>query len=85
MLEDEVFRLCKNLKKITLHDGITTIKNGAFESCLSITEFVIPKKIAILNTDSFAKCEKLKTVTIPKSVKTIKQGVFKDCKSVPVL
>lgn len=61
------------IKKLELKKGITSISNGAFNSC-KITEVTIPSTVKEIDRNAFFKCSKLKTVTIPAATKVIGEG-----------
>lgn len=45
----------------------------------SITSFVIPNHIKVINEGAFLQCYKLKSIIIPNSVISIEYGAFTDC------
>ena len=59
-------------------DGVTEIKNYAFEDCTSLTNIVIPDGVKKIGVYAFYRCESLKKVSLPKKVK-LGHGVFHGC------
>ena len=65
----------------TIPDSVTTIGNGAFDGCDSLTSVTIPDNVTTIGEWAFQGCESLTSVTIPDSVTTIGYGAFADCDS----
>ena len=71
---------CKN--SIIPSDGsITSIGDGAFESCYGLTSITIPDSVTYIGNDAFNGCNGLTSVTIPDSVTSIGYSAFADCSS----
>ena len=51
-LGNYVFNLCKNLKSITLNEGLLTISNKAFNSCEALKTITIPSTVTTLGSKS---------------------------------
>ncbi len=60
-----VFRNCKQLKKVTLGNGLLEIKKNAFEGCTAIEEIVLPNSLKKLADGAFSDCTSLKRVVFP--------------------
>ena len=58
---------------------MTTIGNGAFNSCTGLTEVTIPNSVTTIGNGAFNSCTGLTEVTIPNSVTTIGDGAFDSC------
>lgn len=64
--------------KYTLADP-TSIGNGAFSPCGSITSIDIPNGVTSIDDYAFDSCSSLSSVTIPNSVTSIGWGSFNYC------
>lgn len=58
---------------------VTTIGNGAFSGCASLTAITIPKHINVVT--GFSNCKELSSVTIENGVANIAFGAFFACDS----
>lgn len=57
----------------------TTIGNGAFANCTSLTSITIPNSVTTIGNSAFAACSGLTSVTIPNNVTTIGSEAFRGC------
>lgn len=71
----------EDIKNVNIDTGITTISNGAFDSCVNIVSVKIPNSVKLIDAGSFAACYSLTNVTIPNSVEKISNGAFWECVS----
>ena len=62
-------------------DSVTTIGNGAFDYCHSLTSITIPDSVTKIGSRAFANCSSLTSVTIPDSVTEIGNYAFFSCDS----
>lgn len=58
---------------------VTTIEDGTFADCTSLTSVTIPDSVTKIEDGAFADCTSLTSVTIPDSVTTIGYDAFKGC------
>ena len=66
---------------ITFNEELTSIGNGAFSWCESLTSITIPNSVTSIGNDAFEYCHSLSEITIPNSVTEIGGGVFYNCTS----
>ena len=71
----------KNIEKVTLPEGITTIYDGAFYGCENLKSINIPDGVTLISIDAFKGCKGLKEIKLPDSVITIGKGAFDGCES----
>jgi hypothetical protein len=55
---------------------VTSIGDGSFIECSSLTSLTIPDGVTTIGQSAFADCSKLSSVTIGKSIKTIGNNAF---------
>lgn len=64
---------------LVIPQGVTEIKSGAFENCLSLISVTIPNSVISIGSSAFWMCENVVSVTIPNSVTSIGAWAFRDC------
>ena len=64
------------VKKITLPNGIETIKECAFSYCTSLEQINIPDTVKTIKSGAFFNCMALRSVTIPVTVTEIPENAF---------
>lgn len=60
-------------------DSVTSIGDGAFGNCSSLTSITIPNSITRIGDSAFSSCKSLISATIPESVTSIGAEAFKSC------
>lgn len=68
---------CKNLKKVTLNEGLKEINNLAFADT-NIEEITIPSTVEEIEHSAFFMCYNLKIVTLNEGLKGINNLAFND-------
>ncbi len=69
---------CKN--SIIPTDGsVTSIGDGAFHSCIGLTDIIIPDSVTNIGDGAFVGCSGLTDIIIPDSVTGIGDGAFHSC------
>ena len=74
-----------SIKTVIIAQGVTTISDGAFLGCISLTAVDIPNSVNIIGNMAFSGCISLTSVDIPNSVETINFSAFRDCESLAVV
>ena len=67
------------ITEYTIPNSVTTIGEGAFSHCESLTSVTIPDSVTTIGEYAFACCSNLTSVTIPNSVTTIGRLAFAKC------
>ena len=65
----------------TIPNSVTTIGEGAFNCCDSLTSINIPNSVTTIGKGAFAFCKSLININISNSITTIGKGAFRGCKS----
>ena len=61
--------------------SVTSIGDGAFYYCLSLTSITIPNSVTSIGSSAFSNCSSLTSITIPNSVTSIGNDAFSYCSS----
>ena len=64
-------------------NSVTTIGEGAFRGCDSLTSINIPNSVTTIRKSAFWGCKSLTNINIPNSVTTIEDGAFHNCINLP--
>ncbi|MBQ6507933.1 MAG: leucine-rich repeat protein [Flexilinea sp.] len=78
-ITDSAFYNHKNLKSVTIPEGVTSIGSSAFSWCQALTEVSIPETVTSIGDAAFSWCTSLKKITIPDSVTSIGVSGFERC------
>ena len=70
-----------SISKCIIPDGVTSINNYAFYSCIHLKKVDIPDSVICIDNYGFRGCKSLETITIPNNVINIGYCIFKDCRS----
>ena len=65
----------------TISNSVTTIGEGAFCGCESLTNINIPNSVTTIGKGAFSHCDSLTSINIPNSVTTIGISAFWGCDS----
>ena len=69
----------QNIKSYIIPDSVTSIGNGAFSGCSSLSSIVIPDSVTSIGEWAFSDCSSLFNIVIPKSVTSIGDCAFIGC------
>jgi hypothetical protein len=64
---------------VSIPGSVTNIGNGAFQSCASLTNLVIPPRVVTLEPYAFALCQNLATARIAATVMNLDNTAFFGC------
>ena len=76
--------LCYGMNKLTsieIPNSVTSIGDGAFQSCESLTGIEIPNSVTRIGDGAFKYCSNLTSIEIPNSVTSIGEFTFYCCDS----
>ena len=76
-IENEAFKNFKNLKELTLKNGIENIGEGAFEGT-QISSISIPSSIKEIKAKTFKDCWYLKKIDFSNGIERIGENAFED-------
>ena len=60
--------------------GLTTLSEGAFENCASMTAVKLPRNLTAIGARAFKGCAKLKSLLLPDGLTAIGEEAFDGCK-----
>lgn len=80
-VDNQGFKDCKNLIKVTLPETINTLDDYSFYGCENLVSINIPEGVTDIGSSAFYNCYKLESITLPKGIKTIKPLTFFYCVS----
>ena len=69
----------KESKNYKIPNSVTSIGDGAFSWCNSLTSITIPESVTSIVYSAFISCRSLTNITIPKSVTSIAGWAFSSC------
>lgn len=74
----------KTIISITMPDSVTTIEDGAFQSCTALTKVTLSKNLKSIDRLAFTNCAKLKSIQLPYGLERIETGAFNSNTSLTV-
>lgn len=78
------FQDCKNLKSVTLPDGITKISKSLFLNCQNLKKIKLDNSVEIIEESAFENCIQLEIDELPSNLKSIGANSFKNCQSIKI-
>ena len=70
-----------NSSEFIIPDNVTSIGDGAFRDCTSLTSITIPDSVTSIGAYAFCNCSNLTSITIPEGITSIGNYTFYGCKS----
>ena len=71
----------QNIESYVIPSSVTSIGEGTFSVCRSLSEIVIPSSVTSIGDFAFSFCLSLSEIVIPSSVTSIGKGAFFRCHS----
>ena len=68
-----------SVQKIEIGNGVTNIRDYAFNSCNSLASITIPDGVTSIGNNAFGSCYSLASITIPNGVTSIGGSAFYGC------
>lgn len=69
----------KNIKKIIIAEGVTSIGSSAYDTCNRMTSVVIPDSVTVINPQAFRGCGSLISAVVPEGVTRYNDYIFMNC------
>ncbi len=69
----------KDITKVMIEDGVTSVGACAFKDCTALETVVISDSVTTIGNEAFRGCKSLKDLTLGMSVKSINYAAFRDC------
>ena len=76
---DDVPWNANDVKKVIIENGVTTVGNSAFYSCMNLTQVTLPDSLVEIRESAFGACVNLPEIVIPEGVTKIAEGAFYSC------
>ena len=67
------------ISELDIGHSVTSIGDGAFRYCYSLTSVTIPNSVTSIGSSAFSYCTELTNMTIPDNVTSIGDGAFDEC------
>ncbi|MBE6620846.1 MAG: leucine-rich repeat domain-containing protein [Ruminococcaceae bacterium] len=77
----EAFAGVKNIVKVYMGSGVTSIDKKAFFECTQLTTVIPSKTLRAIGDSAFSHCKALESITLPESLETIGGAAFSVCLS----
>ena len=71
----------RQIRSVTVAEGITVIGNHAFAGCESLEEVHLPESVIEIQYEAFLDCKRLSLAELPESVEVIGRAAFQGCQS----
>ena len=71
--------LIREIRTVTIENGVDRISAGAFQNCTNLRTITIPESVTDIGRCAFKNCTSLTSIAIPAGVSIIRPGTFQDC------
>ena len=78
MIEDGAFSNCKELKGVTIQEGLKVMGSEVFLSCDELVEINLPSSLEIISDSIFKGCKRLNILKIPAGSSEMYKTIFGD-------
>ena len=79
IIETATNTLIAGFKNTVIPNSVTSIRDGAFKNCSSLTSVTIPNSVTSIGYEVFRGCTGLTSLKIPNSVTSIEDYAFSSC------
>ena len=69
----------KGMRKVTIPEGLTSIRESAFQECNALETIKLPGSLTSIENNAFVGCISLESVELPIGLKSIGRGAFSGC------
>lgn len=77
------FYVCTKLTNVVIPEGVTDIKELAFDYCTGLQSISLPSTLITVGRAAFASCEGLTSVSLSDGIVEIKEKAFAYCSKLP--
>ena len=85
IIETESNTLIVGCSATVIPESVTSIGDGAFYYCESLTTIIIPEGVTSIGYGAFSWCSSLTTINIPEGVTSIEGSTFSGCSSLTTI
>ena len=80
-IDKSAFYGCRNIKTVTIPNGVKSIGDNAFGNCSALESITIPNSVTSIGSSAFYKCTSLTSLSITNGVTSIENQTFYGCSS----
>ena len=81
VIGSSAFKSHKELKSVSIPEGITEIKSNAFTACTGVESYSLPSTLKTIGLYVFTANTGLRSIRIPYDVEKVENGAFGHCSS----
>ncbi len=78
-IKHETIEHRKQIRTVTIEEGITRIGNHAFADCENLTALMLPESLVEIGYEAFRSCTALTELILPQSIERIGREAFAGC------